>query len=102
LYDISEKNLMNRILLNEDVYPLSKFRANATGLINKVKMTRRPIVVTQHGKSAAVLLGVDEYEDLIEHLELVDDIGTAKKQLAAGKGMSHESALKTVMDKIVS
>ena len=93
---------MKRILLNQDFYPLSEFRANATGLISKVKRTRRPIVVTQHGKSAAVLLGVDEYEALIDHLELVDDIGTARKQLAAGKGMSHECALKTVMDKIVS
>ena len=81
---------MNRILLNEDVYPLSKFRANASGLISKIKRTRRPIVVTQHGKSAAVLLGVDEYEALIEHLELVDDIGAARKQLTAGKGMSHD------------
>ena len=88
---------MNRILLNQDFYPLSKFRANATGMIRRVKKTRRPIVVTQHGKSAAVLLGVDEYENLIEHLELVNDIGTARKQLAAGKGMSHESALKTVI-----
>ena len=93
---------MKRILLNEDVYPLSEFRANTTGLINKVKRTRRPIVVTQHGKSAAVLLGVDEYEALIEHLELIDDVGTARKQLAAGKGMSHESALKAIMGKIES
>ena len=93
---------MNRILLNQDFYPLSTFRANATGMIRRVKKTRRPIVVTQHGKSAAVLLGVDEYENLIEHLELVNDIGTARKQLAAGKGISHESALKSVMGKIVS
>jgi hypothetical protein len=45
---------------------------------------------------------VDEYENLIEQLELVNDIGTARKQLAAGKGMSHEAALKSVMGKIVS
>ena len=93
---------MARILLNEDVYPLSEFRAHATGLINKTKRTKRPILVTQHGKSTAVLLGVDEYEKMIEQLEIMEDISTARKQLADGKGMSHESAMKTVLDKIVS
>lgn len=93
---------MRRILLNEDVYPLSEFRAHATGLINKTKRTKRPIVVTQHGKSAAILRGVDEYEKMIDRLELLDDVSTARKQLAEGKGMSHEAAMKAVLDKIVS
>jgi PHD/YefM family antitoxin component YafN of YafNO toxin-antitoxin module len=34
------------------------------------------LVLTQHGKSAAVVLDVDGYEALIEQVELIHDFGT--------------------------
>ena len=51
---------------SQDVQPLSAFRANAAGFLEQVRATKRPLVLTQHGKSAAVVLDVDEYESLVE------------------------------------
>ncbi len=73
---------MQRIKLDQDIKPLSEFRANTTACIQQVHDTKRPIVITQHGKSSAVLLAVQEYEFLIEQLELLKDIRLAEKQLA--------------------
>lgn len=74
---------------SQDVQPLSAFRANAAGLLDQVRATKRPLVITQHGKSAAVVLDVGEYEALVEELEVIRDIRQAKVELARGEGISH-------------
>lgn len=84
---------MPRIKPSEDVQPLSAFRANAAGFLDQVRETKRPLVLTQHGKSAAVLLDVRQYEALIEEIEVVRDIRQAKAELVAGEGLSHEDVV---------
>lgn len=83
---------MGRVDLREDLKPLSEFRANAAAVIAQVRRTKRPVVLTQHGRSAAVLLDVDEYEALLERVELLQDIQAAERQLTAGQGIAHEDA----------
>ena len=62
---------------SQDIQPLSAFRANAAGFLDQVRATKRPLVLTQHGKSAAVLLDVNEYDAMVDELEFVRDIGHA-------------------------
>jgi prevent-host-death family protein len=83
---------MKRIRFSNDIHPLSKFRSNASGFIAQVHKTKRPLVITQNGKSAAVLLDVDEYDKLLEKVELIQDIETALDQIAQGRGIAHSEA----------
>jgi prevent-host-death family protein len=92
---------MTRLNLDEDVKPLSDFRSNVTACILQTRRTGRPLVITQHGKSAAVLLGVSEYEGLMQKMEVLEDIRQAESQLARKKGVGHELALKRVLAKVV-
>jgi antitoxin YefM len=85
---------MSRIQLDEDIRPLSEFRANVTSFIDKVRETKRPLVITQRGKSAAILLDVSEYEALLQKIELLSDIQLAEKQLEEGLGIAHKDAKK--------
>ncbi|HAM52206.1 MAG TPA: prevent-host-death family protein [Nitrospiraceae bacterium] len=91
---------MARLLLDKDIKPLSEFRANAAGFIKQVQQTKRPLVITSHGKSAAVLMGVSEYESLIDEIELLQDIKTAEQQIDRGKGLSHQQAKQRVLAKL--
>jgi prevent-host-death family protein len=90
---------MTRLNLDEDVKPLSHFRSNVTACILQARRTHRPLVITQHGKSAAVLLGVLEYEGLMQKLELLEDVRLAESQLEQNKGIGHAQALKRVLAK---
>lgn len=83
---------MQRIVLNDDIHSLSEFRSNASGFISQVHSTKRPLVITQNGKSAAVLLDVNEYEKIIEKTELIQDIETAQNQISKRKGIAHLKA----------
>jgi antitoxin YefM len=91
---------MIRLNLDEDVKPLSEFRANVTTCIRQTRKTRRPLVITHHGKSAAVLLGVTEYEGLMQKIEILEDIRLAEDQLAQGRAVSHAAARRQVLAKV--
>lgn len=91
---------MKRIQLNEDIRPLSEFRANAAALIEQVRTTKRPVVITQHGKSSAVILDVHEYESLLEKIELLQEIQIAESQLQEGLGIEHEDAKKQTLSRL--
>jgi prevent-host-death family protein len=83
---------MRPIRISRDIRPLSEFRANAAAFVEHVRTTRRPLVLTQHGRSAAVLLDVEEYERLLERAELLDEVAAAEEELDRGEGVSHEEA----------
>jgi len=87
---------MQRIILNDDIHSLSEFRSNASGYISQVHSTKRPLVITQNGKCAAVLLDVDEYEKIMEKTELIEDVETALTQISEGKGIAHLKAHQTL------
>lgn len=74
----------------EDIQPLTAFRANVASFVEQVRETGRPLVLTQHGRSAAVLLGAADYEALIEALEVLRNIQVSERELAEGQGIPHE------------
>jgi len=85
---------------SEDIRSLSDFRANVAAAVRDVQRRRRPIFLTQHGRGAAVLMNVSEYEALLEELELLRDVRKAERQLAGGRGSSHSAARKHLLSRL--
>ena len=90
---------MQRVILGQDVKPISEFRANAASLVQQVRRTKRPLVIAQQARGAAVLLDVSEYEKLLAKLELLQDIHTAESQIDDGRGISHTAARKKALER---
>ena len=89
---------MSRLLLNEDIRPLSEFRSKFAMYVKQVHDTKRPMVITQRGRSAAVLLDVGEYETLLEKLDIFEAVQCAERQLEQGFGVEHSEAKRRVME----
>jgi antitoxin YefM len=83
---------MNRLSLNQDIRPLSEFRSHVASFIQQVRGSRRPLVITHRGKSAAVLLDVSHYEELLDQLELLQEIQSGERQVDLGQGIVHDKA----------
>ena len=49
---------MRRLVIDQDIRPMSEFRSGIASFIKQVDETRRPLVITQHGKGVGVLLSV--------------------------------------------
>lgn len=91
---------MPRVRPTQDIRPLADFRANLAAVVRQVQRTKRPIILTQHGRSAAVLLDAGEYEALVDRAELLEDVRVAEAEIAAVKGMSHTRAKAAVLGAI--
>lgn len=91
---------MQRIKLDQDIHSLSEFRSNIKTLIADMKANKRPLIITQHGKSTAVVMDVTEYEAMQEKLELLSDIQTAENQLAEGQGVDHNAAKEKILNNL--
>ncbi len=85
---------------SEGIRSLSDFRANVAAAVRDVQRRRRPILLTQHGRGVAVLMNVAEYEALVHELELLRDVRTAERRLAAGRGVSHSAARKHLLSRL--
>lgn len=85
-----------RLELDQDIEPLSEFRKHAADFIDRIKKQKRSIVLTQHGKSAAVLVDVSEYQRMVDKLDLMEDLMEAERQIARGEVYTHEEAKKRI------
>lgn len=91
---------MARIHLDQDIQPLSEFRAGVASSIRKINETRRPLLITQRGKGVAVVLDVAEYEAMQEKIELLEEIRAAEAQIESGQGVSNSDARALVLGRI--
>lgn len=82
----------------EDIQPLTAFRANVASFVDQVRSTGRPLLLTQHGRGVAVLLGAADYEALVEELEILRDIQVSERELAEGRGIPHEQVAQELRD----
>jgi antitoxin YefM len=91
---------MKPLKLDEDIRPLSEFRAGVAGFVKRVNDTGRPLVLTQRGRGVAVLVDIQEYSAMRERLETLDDIAAARAQLAAGEGVTHADAKERAISRL--
>ncbi|HEU0079274.1 MAG TPA: type II toxin-antitoxin system Phd/YefM family antitoxin, partial [Longimicrobiaceae bacterium] len=61
--------------------------------------TRRPLVLTQHGKSAAVLMDVGEYEKMLDTIELLRAVTGGERQIEAGRAADHDEFMARLLEK---
>jgi antitoxin YefM len=79
--------------LEADIQPVSDFRANASAMLQQVRDTGRPLVLTQRGRSTAVLLDIRTYQDLLEELQDLRDVQRGLDDVAAGNTVSHSDVV---------
>ena len=91
---------MQRIKVDQDIRPMSEFRTGIAFFLKRVHDTKRPLVITQHGKGVAVLLDVAEYEVMQEKIELLQDMQTSIAQIDSGAGVSQKDAKAAILGRI--
>jgi prevent-host-death family protein len=78
--------------ISKNIEPLSEFRKKSAAFIKRLKKEKQPIILTQHGKSAAVLMDVSEYGRFTNKMEMLEDLLEAKQQVEQGKTHSMAEA----------
>ena len=91
---------MPRLRIDKDIRSMSEFRTGIASFLRQVHDTKRPLIITQHGKGAAVLLDVGEYESMQEKIELLKDIQISVSQIENGEGIEHQNAKEMILKRV--
>ena len=75
------------------IVPVSDLRKDAARVLKDVKNSSKPLVITQRGRAAAVLMSLDAYERSEAERELLLLLARGEKEIAAGIGHSLDQVL---------
>ena len=84
-----------------DVLPVTEFRANTSSMLMRLRATKRPVVLTQHGRGAAVVMDVSVYEDMLDEIAILRDIRIAEDQVARGEAIPHDEVVARLRAKLI-
>ena len=76
-----------------EIIPVSDLRQDAAAVLKRVRNSREPIMVTQRGRAAAVMLSVKSYEQVDQERQILLQLLRGEKEIAAGDGFDLESVL---------
>ena len=80
--------------ITEDIVPFSECRSNLAACFARVNETHRPLIVTRKGRADAVLVSAADFDPLMDIFLLADTIRKSRKEIAEGRGIDHETAMR--------
>jgi len=82
------------------IVPISEFRKEAACLVKQVAGSKEPLVITQRGKAAVVMVGAEAYQRSQKELEILKILVQGEKDIEADVGYSMDDVMKEA-DKIL-
>jgi prevent-host-death family protein len=81
---------MKPLQIAEDIVPIAEFKAHVSEVVRGLRQRGRPLVITQNGKPAAVLLSPEEFDALSYHARVVAAVQQGLAEAEAGRLISDE------------
>lgn len=78
--------------LSENIKPISYLKANAAEVIENLKATHQPMVITQNGEAAMVIQSVADYEQTLETLALLKILAQSQQAVSNVKTVTSAEA----------
>ena len=76
---------MKRPALAKDLVPVHEFRANLARWMDQLEQTGRPVVITQRGRAAAVLVDPTMLDEIDDAREVVARVLRGLEDVAEGR-----------------
>jgi len=73
---------------------VTNLKRNATRILAELRETGDPVLITEHGKPAAFLVDVKQFEAMKTRMEILEGIARGERAIAEGRVLSHEEAMK--------
>ena len=76
-----------------DIIPVSDLRKDAAKILKHLKDSKEPLIITQRGRAAAVMLSVETFERSEHDKELLRLLAKGEREIGIGEGYDLESVL---------
>ena len=84
---------MRPLRVSENIVPVSEFKARAADWLRRLQERSEPVVITQNGKAAGVLLSPAAYDELTEHFRFMKSVEQGLADVEAGRVTPHEEVV---------
>ena len=84
---------MRAVRISEDIVPVSDVRAQAADWLKRLADTGQPVVITQNGKAAGVLVSPSEFDRMCERARFLEAIDAGLADENAGRVVSHDAVV---------
>ncbi len=88
------------MITTKNILPVTTVKKNLLKLLRQVQEQNDPLIITKDGKAAGILLSPEEYEGLLETLEILSDkkllklLQKAELDYQKGRFYTHEQVFK--------
>jgi prevent-host-death family protein len=76
----------------KNIQSLTSFKRNTTESVEQLKQTKSPLVLTVNGKAELVVIGAEEYEEMIQKVEQGETIRAIQHGIVAFEKGEFKSA----------
>lgn len=84
---------MRPLRISENIVPVSDFKAKAAHWLRLLDESSEPVVITQNGKAAGVLLSPAAYDELTEQFRFMRSVEQGLADIDAGRVIPHEEVV---------
>lgn len=81
---------MKPLRATDDIIPIGELKAQASRVFRRLREDGRPVVITQHGRPAGVLLSTADYDRLVERERFVQAVEDGLRDSASGRLVDDE------------
>ena len=85
---------MKPLNISKNIISLSDFKNKASKMLHEVQSSRSPLVITQNGKAAAVLISPSDFDLLTEQVRFVDAVKRGLADVKDGRVCSRMKSWK--------
>lgn len=71
--------------VTEDILAVSDFKTHASKILNTINENGRPVIITQNGKPAGVLISPEEFDRYREREDFVAAVAEGRQDAAEGR-----------------
>lgn len=93
---------MNKLNVSTDIIPIGELKKKLSQYIKNVHTTGHPLVITQNGTPAGVLISPEEYDDLVYKKLFVESVNRGLSDIETGKIYSTSEIKEELRKKRVS
>jgi len=76
-----------------EIIPLTNLRQDAAAVVKRLQASHEPIIITQRGRAAAILMSVHAYEQVLSERKLLMELARADQEISAGVGYDLDTVL---------
>jgi len=91
-----------KLNISTDIIPIGEFKARMTKWLNTAKDTGHPLIITQNGKPAAVVLSPEEFDSLKYTKQFISSINQGLKDISDGNSFDTDQLKKELKNQRLS